>query len=220
MEEILQEMIEVLFLKSTTLKAEQLKISSSNDLRFSYNGFDFRLLKAPAENINLEVYMQDEYGSYYKPIGYYDFDLYTTIQHICLLNEFLEPFKQIHSKIDSQLSEKARALTLIDNVFIALASRESGNTARTMFNSPHYSPSNHLDRNKFQVQNLLLNNLEVQVKTSMMGAIEAVFVDNNNDFQEEFLVMFQNNNGISIHCSEDSYNKMNDKSLLSIFKSI
>ena len=75
-----------------------------------------------------------------------------------------------------------------------------------------------MDRTKFQVQNLLLNNLQVQVKTSMMGALEAIFVDNNDDFQEEYLIMFQNKDGISIHCSENTYNKMNNRSLLSIFK--
>lgn len=218
MKEILQEMIEVLFLKTTTSKAEELKKTYTNDVKLSCNGFDFRLLKAPAGNINLEVFMQDQYGSYYKPIGYYDFDTNNNILQICLLNEFLEPFKQIRSQVDKDLSEKARTLNLLDNVFIALGSREVGNTVKAMFNSPNYSADNHMDRTKFQVQNLLLNNLEVQIKTSMMGALEAVFVDNNDDFQEEYLVMFQNRDGITIHCSEDAYNRMNRKSLLSIFK--
>lgn len=218
MEDILQEMIEVLFLRNTTLKAKELKNSNSNSSNLSYNGFDFRLLKAPAGNINLEVLLQDQFGSYFKPIGYYDFGTTSEVLQICLVNEFLEAFKQIRSNIDIDLSEKARTLNLLDNVFIALGSREVGNTIKAMFNSPNYSPYNHMDISKFQVQNLLINNLEIQVKTSMMGALEAIFVDNNDDFQEEYLIMFQNKDGITIHCTEDAYNKMNNRSLLSIFK--
>ncbi|MBN8623568.1 MAG: hypothetical protein J0L47_10670 [Flavobacteriales bacterium] len=218
MDKILQEMIEVLFLRNTILKAKELRNFDLNSSNLSYNGFDFRLLKAPAGNINLEVFLQDQFGNYYKPIGYYDFGTTNDILQICILNEFLEAFKQIYPNIDSDLSEKARTLNLLDNVFIALGSREVGNTVKEMFNSPNYSPYNHMDRTKFQVQNLLLNNLQVQVKTSMMGALEAIFVDNNDDFQEEYLIMFQNKDGISIHCSENTYNKMNNRSLLSIFK--
>lgn len=219
MEEILQEMIEVLFLRNTTLKAKELKTSTANQTNISQNGFDFRLFKAPAGNINLEVFMQDEYGMYYKPIGYYDFGTTNEILEICLLNEFLEPFKQIRSKLDSDLSERARTLNLLYNVFIALGSREVGNVVRTMFNSPKYSRGP-INSNNFQMQRLFINNIDVEVKTSMMGAIEAVFLDENSAFDEEFLVMFQNNNGITIHCAEVAYNKMNNKSLLSVFKSI
>lgn len=117
--------------------------------------------------------MQDEYGMFYKPIGYYDFGTTNEILEICLLNEFLEPFKQIRSKLDLDLSERAKTLNLLYNVFIALGSREVGNVVRSMFNSPKYSKA--INSNNFQMQRLFINNIDVKVKTSMMGAIEAVF---------------------------------------------
>ena len=58
---------------------------------------------------------------------------------------------------------------------------------------------NHLDFSKRQFHSLVVNELKIDVKTSMMGALEAVYDDENDDFnREDMLVMFQNNNGISI----------------------
>ena len=78
-----------------------------------------------------------------------------------------------------------------------------------------------MDFTKRQFQSLEANGLKIDVKTSMMGALEAVYDDENDEFNgEDMLVMFQKNNGISIHSSEREYQNMMNKGLLSIFKSL
>jgi hypothetical protein len=51
--------------------------------------------------------------------------------------------------------------------------------------------------------------------------LEAVYDDENDDFNgEDMLVMFQKNNGISVHSSEREYQNMLNKGLLSIFNAV
>lgn len=219
MEEILQTFVEVLFSNETIQKAQNLRDSENDRIAIDKNGIPFRLQKARTGNINLEVFFQDQKGMFYKPIGFYEFDILGKVSEIYILNEFVETFNK--TKNNLQNIDKAKFLNLLDNVYIALGSREVGNTVTAMFNSPNYSEYNHMDFSKRQFQSLEINGLKVDVKTSMMGALEAVYDDENDDFNgEDMLVMFQNNNGISIHSSEREYQNMMNKGLLSIFNAV
>ena len=219
MEEILRTFIKVLFSNETMIKAENLKNSANNRTAIDQDGIAFRLEKSKSGNINLEFFSQDQFGMFYKPIGFYEFDIFGKITEIYVLNEFVGTFEKTKSNLTN--IHKARFLNLLDNVYVALGSREVGNTVTAMFNSPNYSEYNHMDCTKRQFQSLEANGLKIDVKTSMMGALEAVYDDENDDFNgEDMLVMFQKNNGISIHSSEKEYQNMMNKGLLSIFKSL
>lgn len=216
MNDILENFVEVLFSTETISQAEVLKKSSNDRSAIDKKGIAFRLEKSNAGNINLEVFFQDQKGMFYKPIGFYEFDNLGKVSEIYVLNEFVSVFNEIKNKLEH--SNKSKFLNLLDNVYIALGSREVGNTVSAMFNSPNYSENNHLDFSKRQFQALVANGLEIHVKTSMMGALEAVY---NDDFNgEDMLVMFQNHNGISIHSSEREYHNTLNKGLMSIFKSV
>ena len=219
MEEILQTFVEVLFSNETIQKAQNLRDSENDRIAIDKNGIPFRLQKARTGNINLEVFFQDQKGMFYKPIGFYEFDILGKVSEIYILNEFVETFNK--TKNNLQNIDKAKFLNLLDNVYIALGSREVGNTVTAMFNSPNYSEYNHMDFSKRQFQSLEINGLKVDEKTAMMGALEAAHDDENDDFNgEDMLVMFQNNNGISIHSSEREYQNMMNKGLLSIFNAV
>lgn len=218
MNEILRELAETLILGTTADEAKKLRTSTETYYNFSKNGFDFRLFKAPAGNVTLLVFFADDIGKYYKPIGFYDFNVNIEIEQIFIINEFVKNYFQIRDEISQDISSKVSELSLLQNVFIALGSREVGNAIKKMFISPNYNIYNHMDATKFQVENLLVNNLEVQVKTSMMGALEAVFVDSTNVFDEDYLIMFQRKNRLSIHCNELVFDELKLKGLLSIFK--
>lgn len=218
MEDILQTFVEVLFSTNTIQNAQNLKNSENNRTAIDHNGIPFRLQKSKAGNINLEVFFQDQKGMFYKPIGFYEFDGFGKILEIYILNEFVETFNKLKYNLPN--TDKVKFLNLLDNVYIALGSREVGNTVTAMFNSPNYSEYNHMDFTKRQFQSIEVNGLKVDVKTSMMGALEAVYDDENDNFNEDILVMFQNNNGISIHSSEREYQNMMNKGLLSIFNAV
>lgn len=219
MEEILQTFVEVLFSTDTIEDAQNLKNSSNDRSAIDEAGIPFRLQKAKAGNINLEVFFQDQKGMFYKPIGFYEFDYLGKVSEIYVLKEFEDAFNKTKSSLSNV--EKAKFLNLLDNVYIALGSREVGNTVSAMFNSPNYSEYNHMDYSKRQFQSLQVNGLNVDIKTSMMGALEAVYDDENDDFNgEDMLVMFQKNNGISVHSSEREYQNMLNKGLLSIFNAV
>lgn len=219
MEEILKTFVEVLFSDETINKVENLKTSSNDKNAIDEDGITFRIQKARSGNINLEVFFQDQNGMFYKPIGFYQFDNSARVSEIYIINEFVETFNNIKHNLSN--TEKAKTLNLLDNVYIALGSREVGNTVSAMFNSPNYSEFNHMDFTKRQFESVKVNGLNIDVKTSMMGSLEAVYDDQNDDFDgEDMLVMFQKNNGISIHCSEREYQNMHLKGLLSIFNGI
>ena len=216
MEEILRTFIKVLFSNETMIKAENLKNSANNRTAIDQDGIAFRLEKSKSGNINLEFFSQDQFGMFYKPIGFYEFDIFGKITEIYVLNEFVGTFEKTKSNLTN--IHKARFLNLLDNVYVALGSREVGNAVTAMFNSPNYSEYNHMDFTKRQFQSLEANGLKIDVKTSMMGALEAVFIDKNNVFDEDYFIMFKRNNGrTSLHCSEFAYNEMKNKGLLTIF---
>lgn len=219
MEDILKTFVKVLFSNETIENVEKLKTSSNDRNAIDEDGIPFRLQKARAGNINLEVFFQDQSGMYYKPIGFYEFDNLGKVKEIFLLNEFVDTFNTIKQNINN--TSKANFLNLLDNVYIALGSREVGNTITAMFKSPNYSEYNHMDITKRQYHALIVNGLNIEVKTSMMGSLEAVYDDKNDDFNgEDMLVMYQNNNGVSIHSSEKEYQTMMNKGLLSIFNAV
>lgn len=216
MEEILKEITQVLFDDETLSKAKEQIQNRREKVPVDSQNISFRLFLAPDGNINLEIMMRDDFGMYFKPVGFYTFSN-GSMKSIHILKEFEEPYSKIKSTLPNNLTAIVKTLTLEENGYIAMASREVGNTVRKMFKSPNYSSFNHINPAKFQNERLISNGLGVLVRTSMAGALEANLID-DEDLEEDIFVMYQNNNGISVHCTEDIYSQLMSKSLLSIFK--
>lgn len=216
--EILKEMIEVLFELDTIKKAINQYQTRRQKVPVDTKDISYRLFLSERGNVNLELMSRDDYGYYFKPIGYYTFNNLGNIENIYILKEFENAFKSIKSNIEDEIIQKVNFLSLEENTYIGLCSRETSNLVKQMFNSPKYDMMNHMFPDKFQVQNILSNGLTIQVRTSMMGALEAGLNDENYELEEDTFVMYQNNDGISLHCQEQAYMDLYNKGLLGAFK--
>lgn len=216
--EILKEMTQVLFQLDTINKAKNQFQTKTQKVPVDTKDLSFRLFLSDLGNVNLELMARDDYGFYFKPIGYYTFENSSSIKSIYILKEFENAFESIKHNIDNNLVKLVKFLSLEENTYISLCSRETSNLVKEMFNSPNYDIMNHMFPNKFQVQNIYSNGLTVQVKTSMMGALEAGLNDDDFELEDDIFVMYQKNDGISLHCQEQTYIDLYNKSLLGAFK--
>lgn len=216
--DILKEMLGLLFGNTTIIKAKNQKLTNAEEQSIDTNQISFRLYLSKKGNINLEFMGQDQFGYYFKPIGFYTFSGDNKIESIFILKEFEESYEEIESNISEDLKKIVKFLSLEENTYIAMCSRETSNVVRNMFDSPKYGVMNHMLPSKFQVENIMSNGLQILIKTSMMGALEANLNDDENELDEEVIVMFQKNNGISMHCQEPMYHKLFEMGLFSALK--
>jgi len=216
--EILKEITQVLFQNETIEKAIKQFQTKSQKIPVDTENVSFRLFLTPRGSINLELMGRDECGYYFKPVGYYTFNNQGVIEAIYILKEYSSAFESVKLGIDNQLTNLVKPLSLEEDTYIGLCSRETSNLVKKMFNSPKYDTMNHMFPNKFQIQNIQSNGLNIRVKTSMMGALEAGLNDGNYELEEDIFVMYQNNDGISLHCQEQTYIDLHAKSLLGAFK--
>ena len=199
------EMIEALFSQEVFDKAKKLSLSNRKTEILDRSGIIYRLLKAPVDNIVLEIKLSFNLQDYFKPIGYYDFDGDT---EICFLYEFEENYLNIKYEIDYYLMQSARSLDLEYNVFAALASYEVGNIAKNIFSNKILKKHH----------NLLINNLTIEIKPSIQNTIEAIFIDTDGIFNEELLVLYeQKDDGFYVHCTDLPYRVMKDRGMLGLF---
>jgi len=216
--EILKEMTQVLFLSDTIGKATNQFQTKTQKIPVNTKEISFRLFLSERDNINLEVMGRDVYGVYCKPIGYYTFDNSGNVKNIYVLKEFENAYESIKSNIDNKLIGLVKYLSLEENTYIGLCSRETSNLVKQMFNSPKYDVLNHMLPYIAQVKNILSNGLKIQIRTSIMGALEAGLNDDHFKLEEDTFVMYQKNDGISLHCQEQTYMDLYNKSLLGAFK--
>lgn len=216
--EILDQMMQILFKTDTIKKAMAQYQKKTQKIPIDNHNMNFRLFLSDKGSINLELLSKDNYGYYFKPIGYYTFDNSGNIENIYVLKEFENAYKNIKSKIENKYIKIVCFLSLEENTYIGLCSRATSNLVKEMFNSPEYDIMNHRFPHKFQAQNIHSNGLRVQVKTSMMGAFEAGLNDDNFELENDVFMIYQNNDGISLHCKERTYQDLYTKSLLGAFK--
>lgn len=217
MEALKTEITKALFNEEIIKKAFEQNTSLVSNFGFEINGITYNLRLSNLGNINLEFEVRDDYGVYNKIIGFYNFNSKGELESIHILKEFENVYEDIKGEVNFNFNNIVKYLTLEENGYISVCSREVINTVKSMFNSPKYSPNNHLSINTFQFENLVSNGLNVEVKTSMMGALEAS-LDESDEELYDVLVMFQKNGlDISIHCLEDVYSKLIEMKLLSIF---
>lgn len=208
MGEILKQITSVLFEKEVTLKANQQfqtknKITSINDIQ----NMDFRLFLSDAGTINLELLVRDDYGIYFKPIGYYEFEG-NTISSVYVLKEFEETYNSIKNNIDGSLSNKVRFLDIESNSYIAVCSREVSNIAKGILNGSIPSPTQ-----------IISNGIEIHIFSYpmgiFMGAVEARVEDENIELSEDIFVFYTKN---ELKCIDDLYYILMEKGLLSALK--
>lgn len=212
---ITQEMLIILFDYDTLQSAKNQIGNKGKIFPIDKNSMNFRLFTSDDGNVNLELLAQNQIGMYFKPIGF--FDNKSGEITITILKEFESDYEKLKSKIKSTIS--VNFLTLKENAFIAAASSDIVSIVKSMFNSPKYErgmPS--IENMQFQKTNI--NGLTISVSSSMMGALETNLEDDDYELDDSLLVMYQNNNGISLHSTDSEFNEMQSKSLLSAFKTI
>lgn len=210
-QDVFQAQVKALLDKNTIKNSTQLQ-SSGSKMALELYDISFRLYKTNFGTVNLETLIKDEFGMFFKTIGYYVINQ-GKVTDIFLLKEFENAYNQLKIK-----SPKVRLLTKEENIYIALCSRETFNAVKKMFKRLDYNAMNHLTAQNFQQENLKSNGINILVKTSMMGSLEAVCVDENYDSDEDIFVMFQNNHGISLHCNEPVFHRLHKQELFGAFK--
>ncbi len=218
--EILKDFTKALFQKEIIDQALKQKQSGREKVPVEAYNISFRLFLAPQGNINLEILGRDNYGFYFKPIGYYDFDYQDNLKEIYLLKELEETYENIKSNLENKYTSLAKHLSLKENAYIALGSRETSNEVKKMYNSPDYDISNHLFIEQYQKSKIISNGLKILIITSMMGAFEARLDDDRYELDDDIFVMFQKDyDGIGIHTQDPLFFELlNERSLLSAFK--
>ena len=208
MDKILKEITSVLFEKEVILKANQQfqnknKIVSVNNLQ----NMDFRLFLSDAGTINLEVLVRNNYGLYFKPVGYYEFKE-NTISNIYVLKEFEEAYNNIKNDIDDNLNNKVKFLDIESNSYIAVCSMDVLNIAKGILNESISSP----------VQ-IVSNGIEIEISIYQMGVfeevVEATVIDENYEAEEEIFVLYTKN---ELKCVDSLYYSLREKGLLSALK--
>ena len=214
--DILGEMLLVLFDKNTIKKVKEQLISKNEKIPIDSHNMNFRLLLSKNGNINLELLAQNDLGMYFKPIGFYEIQNKTLT--ITILKEFEDSYEKHKNSFENDL--KVNYLTLKENSFISAGSNDVVSIIMKMFKSPKYDKHLPPSIENFQSENIISNGLKIDVRTSMMGALETNLNDDNYELEDNLLIMYQNNNGISLHSVDTEYNDMVAKELLSAFKAI
>lgn len=214
--DIFGEMLLVLFDKNTIIKVKEQLISKTKKIPIDRYNMNFRLFLSKSGNINLELLAQNDLGMYFKPIGFYE------MQNDNLTITILKEFENSYEKYKKHFNIKSKVnyLTLKENSFIAAGSRDVVSIIMKMFNSPKYNKHMPPSIENFQSENIISNGLKINIRTSMMGALETNLDDDNYELDDNLLIMYQNNNGISLHSVDKEYNDMVDKELLSAFKGL
>lgn len=214
--DILGEMLLVLFDKNTIQKVKEQLKSKNEKIAIDSHNMNFRLFRSKNGNINLELLAQNDLGMYFKPVGFYD--IQNNSLTITILKEFENTYEKHKNKFNSDI--KVNYLSLKENAFIAAGSRDVVSVIMKMFNSPKYNKHLPPSIENFQSKNIISNGLKIDVSTSMMGALETNLNDDNYELDDNLLIMYQNNNGISLHSVDAEYNNMVAKELLSAFKGL
>ena len=87
-----------------------------------------------------------------------------------------------------------------------------------MFKSPKYVKFAPPTIENMQFEKIYSNGLIISIRSSMMGALETnIEGDEAEEMDDTLLIMYQNNNGISLHTSDSEFYDMQNKGLLTAF---
>jgi hypothetical protein len=212
----LGEMLLVLFNEKTIAKVKQ-QISSGNQLTpIDSHNMNFRLFLSKKGNVNLEVFIKNKSGMYFKPIGFYNI-LNENIS-ITILKEFEQSFEKDIVVLNKNINVKY--LTLIENGYIAAGSLDAVPIVQDMFNNPpKHNPNAPLGYGSYQSKKFTSNGLKITIKTSIMESLETLLDEDDYELDDDhLLIMYRNIDGISLHSNDNIYMDLLSKDLISAFK--
>lgn len=211
---ITQEMVSTFLNADTVEKAKGIISKRGAKVPIDSENISFRLIGAKDGNVNFEVMIKNELGLYFKPIGFFTNENEFTAY---IVKEFEKDFEYLKDYLKIDLPVKP--LSIQENGYIAVASKEVFQLVQNLFNSPEYDEfALVLNRNR-QYEEIIYNGLTISIKTSMMGSLEANIEGDDAELMEDsLLAMFQNDEGISLHTTEEVFYDMKNKELLTGFQ--
>ncbi|MRJ08892.1 hypothetical protein EDL99_08450 [Ornithobacterium rhinotracheale] len=208
--EVIEEIVSVLFRQESINRLEKGQLEEA----FDVNGMTFRLLKTERGNVNIEIFLMDDNGVYWKPVGFYRADSFCKLKDIVIVKEFEKPYSDVQKFLPEELVRKVKFLNLEENAYIAVASREVSNVVKSMFDNPNRIGVP-MEGNGMR---LTVNSLDVVVRESLWGNIEAVFYGVDDEDDEIFVMFRKEKEGVVAVCQEPMYEKLFEMKLLSAFK--
>lgn len=179
-------------------------------------GMNFRLYSNKDGSVNFEMLGRNTMGLHFKPIAYYE--VKGSMIEAYVLNEFIRFAKQ-HSNINSKISVKA--LTLKENAIIGASSHDMAALAQHLFQKNSGSPAMPLMIENMQYQKVTSNGLNISIQSSAMGALETNLEDEAvEDLADSLLVLYQNRDGLSVHCVDPEYKKLSNLELVGALKGL
>jgi hypothetical protein len=206
-----QEMTLLLFNSTTIEKAKNIIGKIGSKVAIDSYGMNFRLFTANDGNVNLELLAQNDIGMYFKPIGFYN----NTNRGfaVTVLKEFEEDYKSLKDSINNSIL--VNFLTIKENAFIAAASKDVLSIVIKMFKSPKYVKFAPPTIGNMQIEKIFSNGLIISISSSMMGSLETNLEGNEaEEIDDTLLIMYQNNDGISLHTTDREFYDMQSKGLL------
>lgn len=214
----LSEMLLVLFNKETIDEVKK-QFNSGNQLTpIDSRNMNFRLFLSKKGNINLEVFVKNKSGMYFKPIGFYEIE--NNNISVTIFKEFERVFREDLTLLNNSI--KVKYLSLIENGYIAAGSLDAVPVVQDMFNNPPERNNDApLGYEYYQSKKFTSNGLEISIKTSMMNSLETLLDEDDYELDDEcLLIMYSNNDGISLHSNDYIYQDLLSKDLLSAFKKL
>ena len=178
-------------------------------------GMSMRLYSTNAGTVNLELLGRNSLGLYFKPLAYYTKTGSNFSAHV--LHEFYDEAHKHHNLSGSTFTLKS--LSLKENALIGSASNDIIPVIRKMFNKGPRVPMPLMIEN-MQQEHIVSNGLQISIQTSMMGALETNLDDEKFNLDEPMLVMYQNRDGITLHCVDSEWDKLQKLELIGAFKGL
>jgi|GEM_PF-1278310 len=228
-----QEMILVLFEEATIKKSKAQFISGREITPVDSHDMNFRLFKAKYGNINLELLCRDDSGTFFKPIGFYEYEkggfLSSGKLTITVLNEFVKDYKAVKGLDSSKFNVKLMGIR--ESGLIAAFSRETVELVKKMYQLKEkglpqdvidrIGPYPHLHDMQFD-KSLMSNGLQIDLLFSFDGFPQC-FLDDKYGVQGALAVYLKNQNGYSLNPTlehKNNFDKFHQMSLLSALKGI
>ncbi|MEJ7673742.1 MAG: hypothetical protein WKF59_13855 [Chitinophagaceae bacterium] len=173
---------------------------------------NFRLFKRNCGNINLELLCRDNSGTYFKTIGYYEFEkggfLSSGKLSVTILKEFEQDYKEL--KNSNNLDDhgvKVNFMSIKESGLIAAFSRETIENVKIMYREKKQGvsqevadligPFPHLHAMQFD-KSLVSNGLKIDLLFSMDGFPQS-FLDDEYKVEGGLGAYFQNEKGLSLN---------------------
>lgn len=230
---IKQEIVSILFKKETIEKVKCLFADDQEVVPIDSETMNFRLLNTRNGNINLELLVTDNYGMYFKVIGFYKiFEKNTGKLEVTIMNEFEDEFEEFE-ELENFNPENLKVLymDIEESGLIAAFARETIQQVQLMYKekttgvseevAKTLGPFPHLHAMQFD-KYTTVNGLKIELLFSIDG-FPQFFLDDEYNIQGAFAAYFKDENGLSLNPGiqyKQNFDKFYRMGLLSAFKNL